>query len=99
MNTWVVGNHPVGHLVTKFSEPQISTIPAHKLVLTAKEEFVQEEYGEKVFFMKARIMAGQANVVNNEMGVRDFAWLAKEEVAEKVTSNYFDRIKNMLPPR
>ncbi|EME85234.1 uncharacterized protein MYCFIDRAFT_203293 [Pseudocercospora fijiensis CIRAD86] len=99
MNTWVVGRHPVGHLVQRFSEPQISKILPHKLVATATKEFEQEEHGEKVFFMKARIMAGQADVASSELGVKDFAWLTKEEISEKVHKPYFKAISNMLPQR
>ncbi|KXS95704.1 hypothetical protein AC578_10766 [Pseudocercospora eumusae] len=99
MNTWVVGNHPVGHLVQQFREPQVTKILPHKLVTTASKEFEQDEHGEKVFFMKARIMAGQANLDSNELGVKDFAWLTKEEISEKVHGTYFRAIYNMLPQR
>jgi large subunit ribosomal protein L46 len=52
--------------------------------------------GEKTFFMKARIMAGQADITANELGVEDFKWLAKEEVQKEVSPPYWAHIKNML---
>lgn len=46
--------------------------------------------------MKARIMAGQADIKSNELGVEDFKWLAKEEVQKEVSPRYWADIKNML---
>lgn len=88
MNTWFVGNHPVGHLTrdlkaiedTKQSQPEVEE--------TAKEE--------KTFFMKARIMAGQADLSTKENDVEDFKWLAKEEIEKTVSKGYWSKIKNML---
>lgn len=99
MNTWVVGNHPIGHHTNTFKSTEVNKIARHKLVTSATDEFEQEEYGEKIFFMKARIMAGQANVVKNDLGIKDFLWLTKEEIGEKVAPQYFNSIKNMLPQR
>lgn len=99
MNTWVVGNHPVGHHSLGFSSPILSKIPPNRLVSTSKEEIEQEEYGERVFFMKSRIMAGQLDISKNELGDTEFQWLAKEEVAQKVDSPYWKSIRNMLTER
>ena len=52
--------------------------------------------GEKTFFMKARIMAGQADVNGNTMEGEDFRWLAKDEVQKYVTPWYWSNIRNML---
>lgn len=60
---------------------------------------MREEYGEKVFFMKARIMAGQADLSKNEYGDQEFKWLAKEEVQDVVTQAYWSSVKNMLTER
>ncbi|CAK4000233.1 related to mitochondrial ribosomal L17 [Lecanosticta acicola] len=98
MNTWVVGNHPVGHFIRKFMEPITAKITRNRLVSTSKD-FEQEEYGEKVFFMKSRIMAGQADMSQNEFGDTDFQWLTKEEIQQKVHKGYWDYIRNMLPSR
>ena len=87
MNTWVVGNHPVGHYAGDFRKamdnPELGT----------------KELGEKVFFMKARIMAGQANLKENSFGLKDFQWVTKEELQKLVTSRYWSMTKDMLADR
>ena len=87
MNTWVVGNVPVGHYRFNF--------PRH----VSRQSENAEELGEKVFFMKARIMAGQANLAQNAFGDTDFQWLSKEEIESFVTSQYWASIRNMLGDR
>lgn len=100
MNTWVVAHHPVAHFGRNFASPHLTTVRPNPLVTTArKAEFEQEEYGEKIFFMKARIMAGQADLANNEFGYQDFCWLTWEEIKEKVDSQYFSQIRGMFPRR
>jgi len=58
-----------------------------------------QELGEKVFFMKARIMAGQADMSKNVFGDGEFKWLHKEEIEKVVTPNYWSSVKNMLVDR
>ena len=87
MNTWVVGNVPVGHYEYNF-----------RTHVSYQNENV-EELGEKIFFMKARIMAGQANLTQNAFGDTDFQWLCKEEIEAFVTRQYWASIKNMLGDR
>ncbi|TKX24363.1 hypothetical protein C1H76_3469 [Elsinoe australis] len=87
MNTWVVGNAPIGW--HQFEYPKM---------ITNKEKGV-EELGEKVFFMKGRIMAGQADLSKNVLGDTDFQWLTKEEVQQAVSTQYYASIKNMLAER
>lgn len=99
MNTWIIGNHPIGHYHFQFPKPALTTTNPSHLVSTSTEAFEQEEYGEKVFFMKSRIMAGQADLSKNEYGDQEFQWLAKEEVAEKVAPKYWSSIRNMLTER
>ena len=84
MNTWLVGNAPVGHYVHKFSNSIINS------------ETKREQLGEKIFFMKARIMAGQPNLADNELGLTDHKWLAKEEIQREVHPGYWRAVKNML---
>lgn len=98
MNTWVVGNHPVGHYVARYRSPIISQIPSNHLVGSSRPSET-EEYGEKVFFMKSRIMAGQADITKNEYEDQEFLWLAKEEVRQRVSEHYWAWIKNMLTDR
>ncbi|KAH9892932.1 39S mitochondrial ribosomal protein L46-domain-containing protein [Xylariomycetidae sp. FL2044] len=84
MNTWIVGRVPVAHLVTQ---------PVFDDELSLKQR------GEKVFFLKGRIMAGQANLENNKFGLRDFNWLTKEELKEKLDGEYFHAVRNMMADR
>jgi large subunit ribosomal protein L46 len=92
MNTWFVGNHPVGHFVYNLRNPvritqsDSSSAPATEIPLA----------GEKTFFMKSRISRGQADPKGNEMGVEDFKWLSKEEIQKEVSPQYWASVKNML---
>ncbi|KAH0536819.1 hypothetical protein FGG08_006352 [Glutinoglossum americanum] len=83
MNTWVVGNVPIGHYHFDYPNP-----------LPIKDGV--RESGEKTFFMKARIMAGQADLKKNELGLVDFKWLAKEEIEKAVGPRYWKSLKSML---
>ncbi|KAG9515780.1 50S ribosomal subunit L30, partial [Aureobasidium melanogenum] len=87
MNTWVVGNAPIGHYSGNF-----------KKTITNTEKKV-EEIGERTFFMKARIMAGQANIKANTYGDKEFKWLSSEEIQQTVTPKYWSAIANMLTGR
>ena len=82
MNTWVLGHAPVGHYVREFDQP--------------RQDDRVERLGEKTFFMKARIMAGQPKLSGNELGLSDHRWLAKEEIQQEVSPGYWKAIKNML---
>jgi large subunit ribosomal protein L46 len=103
MNTWVVGNHPVGHFHYNYPKPLQKTLTYHERSEAGSNEklptYEQEHYGEKVFFMKTRIMAGQADLKENVFGDQDFEWLAKEEIEEKVTRQYWAAVRNMLVER
>jgi large subunit ribosomal protein L46 len=87
MNTWVVGNVPIGH----------RNHPASRVIAAPENKLDQPV--EKTFFMKARIMAGQANITDNKLEVADFQWLAKEEIEKAVTPNYWSAVRNMLAER
>ncbi|KAI1433932.1 39S mitochondrial ribosomal protein L46-domain-containing protein [Xylaria sp. CBS 124048] len=84
MNTWMVGRVPVAHMVI---EPQFNEDKSLKL------------RGEKIFFLKARIMAGQADLTNNKLGLKDFNWLTREEIKVKLHSDYVHAIRNMMADR
>ena len=99
MNTWFVGNHPIGHYTSAFPFPRLAKIQPNSLVSTSNDEIQQEEYGRKVFFMKGRIMAGQADLSKNEYGDQEFQWLAKEEIERRVGEKYWSAIRNMLSRR
>lgn len=99
MNTWMIGNHPTGHFAYSYNQPKLTQIQPNRLVWTSTELTEQKEYGEKVFFMKGRIMAGQADLSANEFGDQEFRWLAKEEIEGLVTPGYWRAIHNMLTER
>lgn len=84
MNTWIIGRVPVAHLVTP---PQFN------------EDSSIKKRGDKIFFLKGRIMAGQANLEGNEMGYKDFNWLTKEELKEKLSDEYYWAVRNMMADR
>ncbi|KAM7193266.1 39S mitochondrial ribosomal protein L46 domain containing protein [Naviculisporaceae sp. PSN 640] len=85
MNTWIVGRVPVAHIVNK-------PVPAQD----AKSK---ETPGEKIFFLKGRIMAGQADLKGNKHELTDFKWLTKDELRETLPQDYFKSIRNMLELR
>ncbi|KAF8423647.1 putative 54S ribosomal protein L17, mitochondrial [Tirmania nivea] len=85
MNTWFVGNVPIGHYRYKF--------PSRAFTPTEDET---KYLGKKVFFMKARIMAGQANLENNKRGLVDFQWLTREEIEKTTTQDYWHAMKDLL---
>ncbi|KAA6414044.1 MAG: 50S ribosomal subunit L30 [Lasallia pustulata] len=87
MNTWVVGNLPVGH----------QSIDYPKTIVDEEKKI--EQLGEKTFFMKARIMGGQANLKDNKFGLEDFKWLAKDEIQKEVHPRYWSAVRNMLVER
>lgn len=87
MNTWVVGNWPVSHQVLNYAQPKKDM------------EKDIEMLGEKAFFMKARIMAGQANLKENQLGLDDFRWLAKDEIQKVLEPRDWNAVKNTLAER
>ncbi|KAI0389876.1 39S mitochondrial ribosomal protein L46-domain-containing protein [Xylariaceae sp. FL0594] len=84
MNTWLVGRAPVAHIVR---QPQYN------------EDTSLKARGEKIFFLKGRIMAGQADLTNNSLGLKDFSWFTKEELRTKLPGDYFRAVKNMMADR
>lgn len=88
MNTWVVGNAPIGHDSWNHPKPQpMETTPGFELV------------GEKTFFMKVKIMAGEPSLEANQLGLTDLKWLCKEEIQPLVHPRYWSVVKNMLAER
>lgn len=84
MNTWLVGRVPVAHLV---QEP-----------VMGKNGEVQKK-GRKTFFLKGRIMAGQADLKGNPFGYTDFKWLTREELEKELSPEYFRGVRNMMADR
>lgn len=84
MNTWIVGRVPVAHLV--------------KQPVLQADGSVQEK-GEKTFFLKGRIMAGQADLSGNPFGYTDFKWLTREELETELAPEYYRGVRNMMAIR
>ena len=84
MNTWVVGRVPVAHVVTQ---------PVHM------EDGSVEKKGQKTFFLKGRIMAGQADLKGNPFGYSDFKWLTREELEKEFSPEYWHGVRNMMADR
>ena len=87
VNTWVVGHAPVGHYTFQYR-------PAGANATTDAEHVPETTY-----FMKARIMAGQANLSDNRLGFSEFRWLCKDEIQPVVTPGYWSAIRRMLADR
>ncbi|KAL2829145.1 ribonuclease H-like domain-containing protein [Aspergillus cavernicola] len=87
MNTFMIGYHPVGHYVYNVRLPKFDETTGAQIL------------GEKTFFMKGRIMTGQADISANVQDLQNFKWLAKEEIAKYVLPHYYAGIKNMLAER
>ena len=87
MNTWIVGNIPQGHYTRLYGKALANDV---------KQVQVS---GEKTFFMKGRIMAGQANLEGNKFGLHDFQWLARDEIQKTFLPRDWNAVKNMLARR
>lgn len=87
MNTWIVGNVPIGHQVYKHPQSILDV------------ERGSKELGEKNFFMKARIMAGQANLKDNKLNLGDFQWLTKDELQKALDTCIWAAIRNIVTER
>ena len=57
------------------------------------------ETGEKVFFLKGRIMAGQANLAGNTVGLSDFQWLTQDELQTVLAPEYYHSVRGMMDLR
>lgn len=84
MNTWVVGRVPVAHVV---DQPSV------------KADGAVDRMGQKTFFIKGRIMAGQADLKGNPFGYTDFKWLTREELEKELPEKYYKGVRNMMADR
>ena len=84
MNTWIVGHAPAGYVIQK---PRLG------------EDSSLLQPGEKTFFMRARIMAGQADLTGNHFGLQDFQWLTKQEAGKALPGKYFSAVEKMMSDR
>lgn len=84
MNTWIVGRIPVAHHVVK---PVLA------------DDGAVTQRGAKTFFLKGRIMAGQAHLRDNPFGYVDFRWLAKDELEATLAPEYYKSVRGMMADR
>ncbi|MCJ1310235.1 54S ribosomal protein L17 mitochondrial [Agyrium rufum] len=97
MNTWIVGNAPVVHHKLVYPQPRKGEDTRNPNPTQRNQEVTW--FGEKTFLMKARIMAGQAKIENNALGLEDFQWLTKEEVEKQVQRQYWKEVQHALADR
>ncbi|GAA6021485.1 hypothetical protein JCM8202_006391 [Rhodotorula sphaerocarpa] len=81
VDVWPSGRVPAGAFSYPFP-------PAHR------KKFPDFD-SARVFFMPMRMIRGQA-VPNQKEGIVDFAWLTKEEVKDKVSSEYWQAVEPIL---
>ena len=94
MNTWIVGNAPVGHYTKSYDDgAEGQTQSDHGSNETESEPLL----GEKTFFMKGRIMAGQFSLRKSTLGLQGFKWLSKDELETVFEPAYFARLRHILP--
>ncbi|KAK3953360.1 39S mitochondrial ribosomal protein L46-domain-containing protein [Pseudoneurospora amorphoporcata] len=85
MNTWIVGRVPVAHHVVR--------------PVFGQKDGALLKKGEKIFFLKGRIMAGQADLKDNLHDLVDFKWLTQEELRSTLAEEYFQSVKGMFAER
>lgn len=85
MNTWFVGRHPVAY---EHWDPVFKGDKDNKEI--AKR-------GLDVFYLRARIMAGQADLTNNEANTDAFKWLTREELQEHIHPTTFSVVEQTMP--
>ncbi|KAI5286517.1 54S ribosomal protein L17 mitochondrial, partial [Ascosphaera acerosa] len=91
VNAWIVGNHPVAHRIYTLRNP------------AARQRMLDqgEKIGYKEFLLKGRILAGQVDLAlaASNLGIKDFRWLTREELARAVGKGYWADIKNAFGER
>lgn len=102
MNTWIVGRVPIAHHIAEFGdETADETAPAAKEAdadaTTASDKSRYD--GEKIFFLKGRIMAGQVDLTGNKYGYTDFKWVNKDELRQTLPYEYWRSVRNMVELR
>lgn len=88
MNTWMVGRHPIAHEKHE---------PTFKDDAQSEGGRVLKARGHNVFYLKGRIMAGQADLTENKFGLTDFKWLTKDELKEQLQPNLFSSVEKSMP--
>ena len=70
---------------------------AHQVIKPYKEP--QPAPGQRTFFMRGRIMAGQVNLEGNAFGWADWKWVARDELEALLRPRLFAAIRNALADR
>ena len=103
MNTWFVANHPVGHYIFNRNTQPMNTNnkdQSSTSITSDKEEHSSDlDLGQKTFFIKSRILAGQADINSNTLDILDYQWLSKDEIEKVVSPQYWRQVRNMLAER
>ena len=104
MNTWIVGRLPVAHVIIdppSKADPKnsASSSSIRNPASGSGSNMLKSTKGYKIFYMKGRIMAGQADIRNNTLGLRDFQWLTREELQQALPPRLFRKIRNMMADR
>lgn len=87
MNIWFIGRHPIAY---EEWNPVYEGEEGNKTLARR---------GLNVFYLRAKIMAGQADLTNNEYSADAFKWLTREEVQEHVHPNTFESVEKTMPER
>lgn len=93
MNTWIVGHVPIAYHILP---------PLKQTIVNINDENETKPPSTKntaIFFMKGRIMAGQADLHDNYFNLDDFRWLTKQEISKLVPSSLFSSVDNSMPER
>lgn len=105
MNTWMVGRHPIAHHKqepkfasggeqgTEDSKSEVSNSDVSKSEVSKSEA----SRGSLDFFLKGRIMAGQADIGNNTFGVKAFQWLTKDELKHHLHPKLYMSVQLSMP--
>ncbi|KAK0732857.1 39S mitochondrial ribosomal protein L46-domain-containing protein [Apiosordaria backusii] len=103
MNTWIVGRVPVAHRVVEpewvvESESEPEPAPESEPESESKsKKFVRR--GDKIFYLKGRIMAGQADLSGNTQGLTEFRWLTQKEMEKVLPREVWESVKGMVELR
>lgn len=89
MNTWMVGRHPIAHHRQK---PRYA--PGEKKGTWDTTKMV--ERGRLEFFLKGRIMAGQASPTSDS-NVEVFKWLTKDELKTTLPEKLYSSVELSMP--
>lgn len=103
MDVWAVGRAPAGAYSYAFPKDFIKKTKSQhggaqvgcfywRVIVALISD---AEFHSQVFFLPMRMIRGQAKP-NQKEGLVDYAWLTKEEIKDKVSSEYWTAVEPML---